>query len=261
MKICGMRILPILVGALVIMPFHAMTESTDERQSERPAWQNETQKKDGLTGSGEEGKSSFSFFAYKPPKRGTPGGRIGGGSRGTPGKSFTLSVLAPDHTGLTTMTQPALYWYFSGASGGQIECLITVDEEGKPFAQKSLQMAPARGIKRIRLSDLGVVLSPGREYTWFISLIVDSAQPSKEIFSSGAIRLERISHTFRKRLAGAKQTELPAILAENGIWYDALDALSAMIDENPEMRALREQRARLLDEVGLHEVARFDRER
>ena len=53
---------------------------------------------------------------YRPPLRGAPRGRVGGGSRGTGRESFVLSVLAPDHTGLTTSEQPSLYWFISGPS-------------------------------------------------------------------------------------------------------------------------------------------------
>ena len=50
---------------------------------------------------------------YKPPQRGAPGGRVGGSSRGIGDRLLTLSVLAPDHTGLTVREQPSLYWYLS----------------------------------------------------------------------------------------------------------------------------------------------------
>src|SRR5512134_1193228 len=50
---------------------------------------------------------------YKPPLRGAPRGRIGGGTRGTGLDSLALSVLAPDHSGLTIREQPSLYWIIS----------------------------------------------------------------------------------------------------------------------------------------------------
>ena len=44
---------------------------------------------------------------YKPPLRGAPGGRVGGGTRGTPRDLFVLSALAPDHSGLTVQEHVA----------------------------------------------------------------------------------------------------------------------------------------------------------
>jgi hypothetical protein len=44
------------------------------------------------------------------------------------------------------------------------------------------------------------------------------------------------------------------VLAEAGIWYDALDSLSMQIEAAPENENLRAQRAALLDQVGLEDV-------
>ena len=45
---------------------------------------------------------------YKPPLRGAPGGRVGGGTRGSGREVFVLTVLAPDHSALTVSEQPAI---------------------------------------------------------------------------------------------------------------------------------------------------------
>jgi hypothetical protein len=44
------------------------------------------------------------------------------------------------------------------------------------------------------------------------------------------------------------------VLAEAGIWYDALDSLSLQIEAAPENENLRAQRAALFDQVGLENV-------
>src|SRR5207249_6735910 len=41
---------------------------------------------------------------YKPPTRGAPGGRMGGGTRGITGTAV-ISLLVPDHVGLTSQAQ------------------------------------------------------------------------------------------------------------------------------------------------------------
>ena len=50
------------------------------------------------------------------------------------------------------------------------------------------------------------------------------------------------------------------MLAEAGIWYDALDATSQAIAASPRDTQARDSRASLLEQVGLAEVARADRE-
>ena len=44
-----------------------------------------------------DNKATASAPVYKPPLRGAPGGRVGGGTRGTGREAFILSVLAPAH--------------------------------------------------------------------------------------------------------------------------------------------------------------------
>ena len=46
--------------------------------------------------------------------------------------------------------------------------------------------------------------------------------------------------------------------AEAGLWYDAIATISEMIEKTPDDRKLRKQRASLLQQVGLWEVARYD---
>jgi hypothetical protein len=56
-------------------------------------------------------------------------------------------------------------------------------------------------------------------------------------------------------LAQAEKGEIPQIYAEAGIWYDALMAISDLIDARLEDGVLRKQLSGLLEQVGLSEVA------
>ena len=49
------------------------------------------------------------------------------------------------------------------------------------------------------------------------------------------------------------------VYAENGIWYDAIGSVSEQIEAAPHDATLRVQRAALLEQVGLSEVADYDR--
>src|SRR5262245_36475783 len=69
---------------------------------------------------------------YKPPLRGAPVGRIGGGPRGTGGLP-SLAVLAPDHTGLTVQDQPTLYWYVSQVPTQAVEVTLIEAQGVKPL--------------------------------------------------------------------------------------------------------------------------------
>ena len=65
---------------------------------------------------------------YKPPLRGAPASRVGGGSRGVRTEMPRLYVLAPPDIGFTTRAKPDLFWFASDASDvtGQTTCSVEV---------------------------------------------------------------------------------------------------------------------------------------
>ncbi|NNM81706.1 MAG: DUF928 domain-containing protein [Burkholderiales bacterium] len=199
------------------------------------------------------------LIKYVPPMRGAPQSRIGGGSRGTSDDVAMLQVLAPDHTGLTTEESPVLYWYVSKPASAHFEFTIIDDQEVDPLVDRDLDLKVDAGIQRIRLSDYGVKLKPGIVYRWYVSLVVDPAQRSNDIVASGTIQRIRPSADLQAKLAHAGESGKPAIYANEGIWYDAIDSLSRLVDAAPANRSLREERASLLEEVGLREPAAADR--
>ena len=77
----------LLAALALVIPIRA--ESAEQQQAQPPA-------------------AATAAPLYKPPLRGAPGGRVGGGTRGSEREVFVLSVLAPDHTGLTLNEQPSL---------------------------------------------------------------------------------------------------------------------------------------------------------
>lgn len=49
--------------------------------------------------------------------------------------------------------------------------------------------------------------------------------------------------------------DLVEVYAIEGIWYDALESISSMIEESPEDQTLMAVRASLQDQAGLHASA------
>jgi hypothetical protein len=117
------------------------------------------------------------------------------------------------------------------------------------------------GIQRIPLADHGVQLRPNVLYKWFVAVITDPDRRSRDILSGGMIEVVSASPELSARLAQTPKARLPFVLAEGGLWYDALAGVSDMIDAAPKDLSLRKQRAALLDQVGLNEAAEFDLKR
>jgi hypothetical protein len=189
---------------------------------------------------------------YKPPLRGAPGGRVGGGTRGTtPRDMFVLSALAPDHSGLTTQEQPPLYWFISGPTSFPVELTITDPRAPKPLVETRLPSPVAAGVHAVRLADLGIRLDPGVQYRWFVAVVPDQARRSRDILAGGTIERVDVPDTLRSRMGSTSREQLPSLYAEAGIWYDALATVTELIERAPTNRDHRRQRSALLSQVGL----------
>jgi hypothetical protein len=209
---------------------------------------------------GQRSAAADGMPVYIPPPRGAPGGRVGGSTRGI-GTPPTLSVLAPDHTGLTVQEQPSLYWYLSKPTTYPIELTIIDDRAIKPLLETRISGPVQPGMQRVRLADYGVRLSPGVPYRWSVALVVDPENRSKDIIAGGAIERIALPEAVRAKLTRAGKTQTPYIYAEAGLWYDAMTAISDLIDAAPNDRVHRQQRASLLEQVGLAQIAEHDMRR
>ena len=193
---------------------------------------------------------------YKPPVRGAPGGRVGGGTRGAD-QTFMLSVLAPNHTGLTTKEQPVLYWYLTKGISTPMEFTL-IDDGIKPLIETSMKPPFQPGVQRVRVADFGVRLMPGKQYRWFVAWVVDPERRSKDILAGGTIERSELPEAAAVKLSKADKSEATLIYAETGLWYDAVAAITDLIDAAPNDAALRAQRTSLLRQVGLTEVAEYE---
>ena len=193
---------------------------------------------------------------YKPPKRSIPKGRVGGGIRGGDGPA--LYVLAPDHVGFTKDEQPSLFWYLSKTTSLPLEFTLIDGRAVKPIIETKLKAPAQPGVRRISLKDLGIKLEPGVQYKWFITLQVGAEASSKDVVAGGTIERIPFIEALSIHLSAAKNGDAVFRYAEAGLWYDAIATISEMIEKTPDDRKLRKQRASLLQQVGLWEVARHD---
>ena len=167
--------------------------------------------------------------------------------------------MAPKEAGETVTTTPTLYWFVSQPVNDPVELTIAQDGVAVPLLDVTLAPPARAGIYAFSLAREHVELKRGVEYRWSVALIANSAQPAKDIVASGDIICVDPQDGLQKLLADAPVASRPAIFARASLWYDALAALSAEVDAAPRAKALRAQRAALLDQVGLSEAAAFDR--
>ena len=180
---------------------------------------------------------------YKPTGRGAPAGRVDAGSRGDGGEVASLYVLAPEHVGLTTRSQPTLFWFQTAPARLPFEISILKPGDPAPLLLVRRPDAAASGFQHLDLADHSVSLAPGVDYQWVVALVRDPQSRSRDIISSGWIR-----HVGSKDDLRAAD---PAVYAAEGIWYDAVSALFEKIAAHPQNPQLAADRRGLLTQVGL----------
>lgn len=201
------------------------------------------------------------MLVYRPPLRGAPRGTVAGGTRGVGKAALQLFALAPDHVGLTTQEQPVLYWYLSGLPPFPMEFSIIEAGAIRPLLEIRLTSPSQAGIQAVRLADHGVRLKRGQQYQWYIAMVQNPEQRSKDLIAGAEIEVIEPSKALSAELGRAGKSGAHYVYADQGIWYDALMALSDLTEAAPEQALFREQRASLFQQVGLHEVAEAERKR
>lgn len=205
-------------------------------------------------------QTTVAIPVYQPPLRGTTaGGRIGGGTRGTGEQTVTMSVLAPEHPGLTVSAQPRLYWYLSDTVNVPAELTVVDKRRTDPLLELAIAAPIQAGIHTLDLGRQGARLEPGVRYEWFVALVVDAEQRSHDIVAGGEIEFVAPETDLERKVANAGEDGGAGVYAGAGIWYDAIDAVSMLVKRSPADLAHREHRAALLEQVGLEHVAAYDR--
>lgn len=192
------------------------------------------------------------LFDYRPPDRGAPLQRVGGGTRSI----SPLSVLAPRHVALTTRTQPRLYWFVSPGFHNKLRFRLSEAGVKPPLLEIQLPPQPDGGMRHLDLKMHDVHLEPGKLYDWGVILEPLPHQRVRPLVSRGRIALDDAYPIP----ADAPLDQKPYIAAQQGYWYDALDWISRLIDAGEDNATLSHQRADLLEQGNLLSAASYERE-
>lgn len=196
---------------------------------------------------------------YTPPKKLTPRARVGGGLRGTDGKEPEIVALVPDHVGLTVKQAPSLNWFLSKLTSLPIRFTLIDIRSVKPVYEGPIPTPGHVGVQSLNLKDLNLALEPDVQYRWYISAIRNPDSPSQDIVAGGVIeRCEFSTCLVEMEVDLSCGRESVLRNAVRGFWYDAMACLCELIDANPSDQGLRRQRAHLLNQIGLSEVAKWD---
>ena len=195
---------------------------------------------------------------YNAPQQIAPRARIGGTLRGSGETDPAVAALVPDHVGFTVKQHPALNWFLSTHTSLPIRFTLIDERSIRALVEQSITAPNQAGVHAVKLQDIDFALQANVQYRWYISVIKDADSPSRDIVTGGIIERCEFSECL---VLGAMTTctrEAVMMSAEKGFWYDAMACLCELIESDPTDTGLRKQRAALLKQVGLHEVAEWD---
>lgn len=221
----------------------AVEKLTDVKRGQQP---------DQTTSSGQDvSLDKAAAPLYVPPSRGAPLVRVDAGVRGAEGDQPYVAVVTPEHTGYSSTSQPVLYWYASGSMKTRFEFALVNNQEIEPIVEVVSDETVKRGFHSVKLAEHGISLAPEVSYQWSVALVPDPEKRSSDIVSSGRIEYRPMTEAQTVAMENAGPGEKIGIFARTGYWYDTFSAVSGLIENAPNDKVLRRQRAALLEQIGM----------
>lgn len=264
--------------AMLLLGQSATFAQVQNRLTEAPS---ETASTDGLIGEAtpfQLAQSTPEVFYQNPANSlGAPAGTTSTGRRGSGQqancnslKPGALTLLAPvDHPGVTASGRPTFFWYLGKIpSAARVEFTLQEAEGPRPsvLIRKTIEK-PKAGINRLKMPADIPELIPGQKYYWSVDLACNPNQPMHDnnIFVETDFRRAETNavspEVIAKLQAAESERDRAAVYAQAGYWYDALSNLLAAREQTPSNAALKQSYLSLLEQVGLTEVAKQERQR
>ncbi|AKG20281.1 DUF928 domain-containing protein [Calothrix sp. 336/3] len=212
-------------------------------------------------------KGSKNYNPPPPPPGNPPGGRrYGGAKRGScPEVKPPLTALVPitqtgsvkNVWGLTSQERPTLIFYtpYASDSGYATELSFLDDETKEPIYETAIALPSKPGLINISLPNTVSPLTVGKRYRWYFNIYCDQQKQSPPIYVEGVILRQNLTPAVINQLKTAPANQKFVIYGQNGFWYDALNSLAQLRQQQPKDKTLQTQWQDLLDEVGLLEIA------
>ena len=164
---------------------------------------------------------------FEPPGDDKPKDTGAGGSRDglrcNPDEQPIRALMPQGNFGLTSKQQPAIYLYLPQTSATKV-VLAFQDEAGTEYDRAFLPIETNDNIASFSLPKNKLTLKAGKNYQWKISVICgEHPKPGDPTFSGW---VQRVESTEADRYLADDTNNKIRFLAQQGYWYDLLDAIS-----------------------------------
>lgn len=199
---------------------------------------------------------------FKLPKRGLPGRREGGGTRGA-----QLTALLPrTNLGLTTAAYPRFFWAMPDQFPAEVaEFTLFEGDSQQPDRQliyrTTFRVTGNAGIASLALpSDAAIPpLEVGKDYHWTVKIATSLeklASPQSQRVDGWVERVQPPAEFAAQLQRAATPLDRASLYAANGYWFDTVSLLAELRCQQPNNPTVVTTWTNLLRSVQLTPVAR-----
>lgn len=192
---------------------------------------------------------------------GLPTHRRDGGSRAdkciVDAENQNLMALIPQkNVGANASTSPKLFFYIPEVKSQRTLEFIMRNEEDL-LMYEAFFTTEGNGIVSVEVpADVAAnLLETDENYRWYLSMICDTEQRSRDLVVEGWMRQETIDTATQQELNTVSSIEKAEVYRDRGFWFDALSVLAEDLNLLREQSPARQKWSEMLSSVGLKELA------
>ena len=190
-------------------------------------------------------------------REGFPSRRVGGGTRGE-GCSFdqgSLTALIPETSpAQTSQVTPTILFYVPKTPKPQTLEFVLNDQNDEPVYETTLTTTGNSGIISVKVPQGATQLKPDQEYHWYLSMVCNPDNRALDVVVEGLLQRVEINQTTINKLTNLSPLARVDFYEKAGLWYDALDNLLALKQENCHDQSLSAKWKTLLSSLGLDDL-------
>ncbi|NEP20504.1 DUF928 domain-containing protein [Moorena sp. SIO3I6] len=221
---------------------------------------------------------SLAWMPPDVPERGVPGKRKAAASRGPrcPKVKQPLTALVPATTtiasegqipltvghatrtesvfGLTVVSHPTFWFYVPYALTPDLplEFVLQDENHNEIYWTKFVASSSSPSVVGIELPSTVASLEVGKQYRWYF---VVKCEPKWSPVVTGWVKRMSLNPSLNNQLDQGTLEQKAIIYARSGLWYDTLNALARLRQQNSDNDLLIKDWVKLLQSVGLDAIA------
>lgn len=194
---------------------------------------------------------------------GLPTHRRDGGTRGGQDSCVVntenqnlIALIPQKNVGKNASTSPKLFFYVPELKKSSTLEFVLRNKQDQ-LIYETFFSTEGNGIISIEVP-AGVksnLLETDQNYHWYLSMICNRQQRSRDIVVEGWMRQGRLNLATQKQLKKASSLEKAEVYRQQGFWFDALSALTENPDSVAEETIMRQKWSEMLVSAGLETLA------